>query len=200
MMGMELLSVWYDRWGLGRPTGIGIPEASGRPPRATFDGPLAERQAKLWFSGHRAGPGGGYADPDGQRRRDDSRATALWMRPPSAERCGRQRPGHPPRAAEDGQQHRRFPTAGPRTPDKVDLNLSPAGLAAARDGMQPRHQQQGRHWTRAFSPKAPEELNGIAFCAKTGTAQAPHFMMKFMDEHGKPVARRAGAKPVLYGP
>ena len=41
-MGIDLLSVWYDRWGLGRRTGLGIPEAVGRLPR-DFDGPVAER-------------------------------------------------------------------------------------------------------------------------------------------------------------
>ena len=49
-LGLERLCVGFDRFGLGRPTGIGIAEARGRLPR-DFDGPHTERQDKTWFSG-----------------------------------------------------------------------------------------------------------------------------------------------------
>src|SRR3712207_7694455 len=49
-MGMEVLSQWYERFGLGRPTGVGIPEARGRLPRE-HKGPAADVMGKTWFAG-----------------------------------------------------------------------------------------------------------------------------------------------------
>lgn len=42
------LSRWFDRFGLGRPTGIGLPESRGRLPR-DFEGPASHRRATAWF-------------------------------------------------------------------------------------------------------------------------------------------------------
>jgi cell division protein FtsI/penicillin-binding protein 2 len=51
-MGLEGLSVWGERFGLGRVTGVGIAEARGRLPRAyADDGPAIDRRYRTWFAG-----------------------------------------------------------------------------------------------------------------------------------------------------
>jgi penicillin-binding protein 2 len=49
-LGMAGLSAWYERFGLGRPTGVGIPEARGRV-RSNDGGPAADVMGKTWFAG-----------------------------------------------------------------------------------------------------------------------------------------------------
>ena len=168
-LGMDGLSFWFDRFGLGRPTGIGIPEARGRLPR-DFEGPLSDRQYKTWFSGIGQDPVAAtpiqMANVATTIARD-----GLWMRPrllsdADANTLG-VRPVEP--------RPKEAPTPGmSRTyyPDRVDLNLSRAGLAAAKDGMErvvSGKAGTGKGVLRGASP----QLAAISLCCKTGTAQAP---------------------------
>jgi penicillin-binding protein 2 len=186
-LGMDGLSVWFDRFGLGRPTGIGIPEAHGRLPR-DFEGPLWDRQCKTWFSGIGQDPVA--ATPiqmanvaatiarDGiwmrPRLLDDQEAQALGIRPAEP------RPANAPATY--------LPTY---YPDRVDLNLSRAALAAAKDGMQ--RVVKGKAGTgKGVLRGASPELEAIGLCGKTGTAQAPRFGIRLKDEHHKPVLDEHG--------
>ncbi len=91
-LGMQGLSMWYDRWGLGRPTGIGIPEAYGRLP-SQFIGPLWATRQKTWFSGIGQDPV--RATPIQMANIAATIARGgVWMRPP-ARRRRRPRSGHP---------------------------------------------------------------------------------------------------------
>jgi penicillin-binding protein 2 len=50
-LGLSGLRSWFDRFGLGRPTGIGIPESSGRiPPDSALGMPRWRADASKWFS------------------------------------------------------------------------------------------------------------------------------------------------------
>lgn len=42
-------SLWFSKFGLGRPTGIGLPEASGMLPDS-FEGPAGRRRSVAWFA------------------------------------------------------------------------------------------------------------------------------------------------------
>ena len=149
------------------------------------------RQAKLWFSGIGQDPVAAtpiqMANVAATIARD-----GVWMRPrlvsdADANALGIH-PGPPRAATSAGGGDSR-----PAYPDKVDLNLSKAGLAAARDGM---HRVTS---TRAGTglpllSHAPAELAGIAFCGKTGTAQAPRFQMCVKDARGNPVLNAEGKR------
>ncbi len=186
-MGMDDLSVWYDRWGLGRPTGIGIPEARGSLPR-DFSGPVWDRQCKTWFSGIGQDPVAAtpiqMANVAATIARD-----GVWMRPrllsdAEAARLGVNLPG--PRAAEVAGG----PDARPSVPDRVDLGLSRAGLAAAKEGMY--RVVTSKAGTGTGLLRGSEILPQIPICGKTGTAQAPPFAIKLRDEKGRPILDQNG--------
>ena len=192
-LGMDGLSVWFDRFGLGRPTGIGIPEAHGRLPR-DFEGPLWDRQYKTWFSGIGQDPVAAtpiqMANVAATIARD-----GIWMRPrllsdPEAQSLGI-RPAEPrPANAPAGYQLVYYP-------DRVDLNLSRAALAAAKDGMQ--RVVKGKAGTgKTVLRGASPELVEIGLCGKTGTAQAPRFGVKLKDDHHKPVLDEHGRQIYDY--
>jgi penicillin-binding protein 2 len=192
-LGMEGLSIWFDRFGLGRATGIGIPEAHGRLPR-DYQGPLWDRQYKTWFSGIGQDPVAAtpiqMANIAATIARD-----GIWMRPrllpdPEALELGI-RPAEPlPPGAAPG-------TAPTYYPDRVDLNLSRAALAAAKDGMQ--RVVRGKAGTgKGVLRGASKQLEAIPLCCKTGTAQAPRFGIKLRDEHGKPLLDEHGRQRYDY--
>ncbi len=79
-------------------------------------------------------------------------------------------------------------------PDRVNLNLSPAAIAAAKDGME--RVVTGRAGTgTGVLHFASEQLKSIKLCCKTGTAQATPFRVRLKDGNGRPVVDQTG-KPV----
>ncbi len=108
-LGLERMSVWMDRFGLGRPTGIGLPERAGQLPRSyPADGP--EHRSISWFCG--IGQAYVLATPIQMANVAATIArNGVWVRP---------------RLLADA-------SAGPV--ERVDLNIDPAVIAAVRDGM-----------------------------------------------------------------
>ncbi len=109
-LGLERLSVWMDRFGLGRPTGIGLPERSGQLPRS-YHGPT--QRSVSWFCG--IGQSHVLATPIQMANVAATIARdGIWMRP-------------------------KLVSGGPAVPgateDRVDLHLDPAALAAVKEGM-----------------------------------------------------------------
>jgi penicillin-binding protein 2 len=106
---IEGLREWYDKFGLGRPTGVGLPESAGRVP--SLDTPAARRRSVAWFAAI------------GQ---DQMAATPIQMANVAATIARNgvwQRPTLVPRE--------RF-AAG----DRVDLHLNPEAVRMARIGME----------------------------------------------------------------
>lgn len=193
-MGLEGLSVWGERFGLGRATGVGVPEARGQLPRAyPADGPAIDRRYKTWFAGIGQDPVAAtpiqMANVAATIARD-----GVWMRPrlvaaDEAKRLGVALPDlrpAPQRPGDDGQ-----PAAN--WPDVYDLNLDAGAIAAARDGMV-RVVYGSAGTGKGVAQKAPL-LAGIRIAGKTGSAQAPRFAIKLrdpatgqvlLDEKGRP--------------
>lgn len=168
-LGIEGLSYWYDRFGLGRPTGIGIAEASGRLP-SSYRG--SDRRMTAWFAG--IGQGQVAATPIQMANVAATIARdGLWMRP----RLIVDEPGL-------GKGD-----ASPASPETRDLQLSPDAVAAAKAGM----------WkvvnTRAGSGFEHLHRDDVSIAGKSGSAQAAKFSIPLRDEHGQ-VVRGDNGKPL----
>lgn len=108
-MGIEGLSYWFGQFGLGRPTGIGIAESSGRLP-SDFNGPAWRKRAIKWFGA--IGQGQVWATPIQMANVAATIARdGVWVRPHLI-------------AGEDSKPS-----------DRVNLHLNPQALAEAQDGM-----------------------------------------------------------------
>ncbi|HEX8912044.1 MAG TPA: penicillin-binding transpeptidase domain-containing protein, partial [Humisphaera sp.] len=185
-MGMDGLSTWYERFGLGRPTGLGIPEARGRLPRS-YVGPALDRRYKTWFSGIGQDPVS--ATPIQMANVAATMARGgRWYRPrlvsaDVAAQAGVKLPALTPAARDvdpDDADPGQAPAAPPEDwPEAYDLQLNPAAVAAMRDGMQ--RVVYGRAGTgKPVARKAPA-LDGIRICGKTGTAQVGRFALPKRD-------------------
>jgi penicillin-binding protein 2 len=178
-LGMDGLSYWMERFGLGRPTGIGIEEARGRLPNS-YQG--ANAKFATWIAGIGQGPVAAtplqMCNVAATIARD-----GIWMRPTLL-------------TVEDSGALRRTKVAMPATtqssgvaiaftswrdvPDRVDLKVSPAALNAAHEGMFKVVNTRGGTGTALHSTV-------VTVAGKTGTAQAARFTMPACDEHGKPI-------------
>lgn len=170
-MGMGTLAMWYDRWGLGRPTGLGIGEARGLLPRLD-NVPRVQRQMTTWFAG--IGQGSIHATPIQMANVAATIArNGIWKRP---------------RLIAPDEQ-RPFDPQGLGA-DEVDLHLSPAGLVEARDGML--RVVNSRAGTGVILVRDSKILrNHVMIAGKTGTAQAAKFSV---------VLREPGTNKVLRDP
>jgi penicillin-binding protein 2 len=165
-LGMEDLSDWMERFGLGRPTGVGIKEVAGRIP-GEFVGSRTEQQHTTWFAG--IGQGDVNATPIQMANIAATIArNGIWMRPRLV--------------VEDVPRYKNDPN-----PDRVDLHVSPAAVAAARQGM-----------INVVNTDAGTgndlKVPGLLVAGKTGTAQAAVFTIVECDEKGKAILDENGNK------
>lgn len=169
-LGIERLSAWYDRFGLGRATGIGIGEARGRLPR-NFPASLAALRRSTGFFG---GIGQGYiaatpiqmANAVAMIARD-----GVWMRPVLVLNG----PGGLAPALKGGDWQ--------KVPDRVDLQLPADYFKAARLGMF--NVVNGAAGTGKALVAGDKLLKALGLCGKTGTAQAARFSILLRDDNGK---------------
>jgi cell division protein FtsI/penicillin-binding protein 2 len=152
-LGNKKLSEWYLRWGLGRPTGVGIAEVSGLIPSA-FKGPERDRRMANLFCG--IGQGLVHATPIQMANVAATIARkGIWKQPSLIA----------PTAA--------MPFDQPHAPD-VDLHLSPEGLVEAKAGMV--RVVSAPAGTGTFLVSHSKMLKGhVKIAGKTGTAQAAKF-------------------------
>ena len=127
---MEGLAYWFGRFGLGRPTGIGIAETIGHVPGEAGElrhGRI-QRAFVTWASG--IGQVNVMATPIQMANVAATFArNGIWMRPrliANAPKLSAYKPRNI--GAGDAKDWEDIP-------DRVDLKLSPEGLAAARKGM-----------------------------------------------------------------
>ena len=178
-LGLDGLSHWMGVFGLGRQTGIGIPEARGRLPNSvpsTF-GQAELNQAK-WFGGIGQGQVGAsplqMANVAATLARD-----GLWMRPHLV-----------PTDTMRELARRSTATIGYRwsdVPEQVQLPISAEAVAAAKEGMK-------RVANSAAGTGVLERKDGLIAAGKTGTAQAAPFTIPTLDENMKPVFDEKGKK------
>ena len=176
-MGPNLLCQWYDRWGLGRATGIGIHETAG----------LREDQSY--------GKGGGVA-LDYRRinclagmGQDKTLATPLqianaaaalarggvWMRPRLL----------------TAQTQAALDAVHPRSgPDVVDLHLSPAALAQTKIGMRKVVIGEDGRGDGGTGPLEGDRPPWLTVAAKTGTADTSPFTYLAKGPDGRLVRQR----------
>lgn len=180
-LGIDRLSSGYEKFGLGHPTGIGITEVSGRLPR-NCPQPIPSLRRMIGFS---AGIGQGYIAATPIQMANATATIArngIWMRPrlilPNS----------------DGSTAAVREGAYGTSSDRVDLQLPPQALAAAREGMF--RVVNGRAGTGKALVAGDKLLQTAMICGKTGTAQASKFMVPVRDESGK-IVRRPDGRPKL---
>jgi penicillin-binding protein 2 len=169
-LGIDRLSEWYEKFGLGRPTGIGIGEAKGRLPR---DFPV-HLQVRRRITGFLAGIGQGYIAATPIQMANAAAMIArdgVWMRPILV--------------MPDETRKRPAMRTGPwqSIPDRVDLHLPPEALKAAKLGMF--NVVNGRAGTGKALVAGDKMLQELGLCGKTGTAQAARFSVIERDASGK---------------
>ncbi|MCY2955246.1 MAG: penicillin-binding transpeptidase domain-containing protein [Planctomycetota bacterium] len=158
------LSYWFHQFGLGRKTGIGIPEWPGYvPDDYTGDAVFPSMQ---WFAA--IGQGQIAATPLQMANVAATIARdGIWVRP---RLLTNDADAPPPRNA----RHEEI------IPDRRDLKASPAAIAAAKQGM-----------IRVVNSRAGTGLAlrdpQILIAGKTGTAQVPPLRRKRIDQNGQVV-------------
>ena len=169
MMGMRELSYWFDQFGLGRPTGIGIEESAGMipdPVDASIHSPL---RIWTWFAG--IGQGRVHATPLQMANVAATIArNGIWMRP---------------RLVSDDDR-----SLAPDGPDTVDLHLAPQSVAAVREGMRRVVNSDAGTGTGILPenqdpPEADDPLRGIEIAGKTGSAQTTLMTIPLRDADGE---------------
>ncbi len=154
-LGMDALCYWYDQWGLGRETGLGITESRGRLPRLK-DATDAQKRTTTLFAG--IGQGQVAATPIQMANVAATIARkGIWKRP----RLFAPDPALPFEPSNLGQ-------------DTVDLRLSPEGLAEAKAGMV-RVVNSAAGTGIILVRNSPILKNRATIAGKTGTAQAAKF-------------------------
>jgi cell division protein FtsI/penicillin-binding protein 2 len=189
-MGIAKLSAWYDRFGLGRRTGIGIEENRGLLYR-----PSAQMPPEALIQAYPMGIGEGQYVQATPIQMANVAATlarnGVWMRPRLVA------------ADETGRRGGR--SSEPADTDRVDLHLSPAALAAVQTGMRevcteggsgymilPKNVDQGPD----EPPLDQDPLLNIQIAGKTGSAQTGGFMS--LVDHG-PDGKPTGVRLIHFG-
>jgi len=170
---MERQHYWYNRFGLGRPTGIGLPEDSGHVPKPeNYAG--GERRLQTWFAG--IGQSTVTATPIQMANVSATIARdGIWMRP---------------RLLEDE----------PMKPgDSVDLHIPPAAVEAVKLGMYRVVNALGGTGHMYHGPTS-DPIDDIRIAGKTGTPQASRLTVPARDENGQIISEDGRAKRVLVDP
>ncbi len=172
-MGMHALVYWFDRFGLGRPTGIGIEESRGLVPDGIDTAKNSPRRMWTWFAG--IGQGMVHATPIQMANVAATLARGgMWVRP---------------KLYTGAEAAASMPAADPTNPDRVDLHLTPEAVDAVHRGMIAVTQEIGGtgRGIRAdeqlqIDPNDP--LARIVIAGKTGSAQAAMLTVPVRDEKG----------------
>jgi len=179
-LGIERLSDWFGRFGLGRITGVGIAEARGRLPMS-FPLPGWRRRSAGWF----AGIGEGFISATPIQMANVAATIArrgIWMRPTLLA------------GNADGQPPALRLGAAADLPDRVDLHLNPAAMDAAQQGMY--LVVNSKAGTGKKLVAGDDILAAAMICGKTGTAQTSPLVVPMLDATGQAMLDPAG-KPLM---
>lgn len=169
-LGIGGLSYWYDRFGLGRPTGVGIAEMSGRIP-SDF---VAQRRAERGISWSSAiGQSQVAATPMQMANVAATLArSGIWVRPTLV-----------PRSADALSVAARPPAPATNPspwPERVDLGLSQQAIAEAHDGM-----KRVVNSPAGTGKAARSDDPGVLTAGKTGSATSAPLKLVRRDASGK---------------
>jgi penicillin-binding protein 2 len=171
-MGMTRERYWYDRFGLGRPTGVGLPETTGRIPNPV-NIPRALLREQTWFAGIGQGPV--MATPMQMANAVATIARdGVWMQPELIE----------------GQAN---------SQTRVDLGFSAVAMAAVKRGMWAVVNKDGGT-AKIPHGDPPDEVDRIVVAGKTGTSQVPPMSIVLRDEQGRPVMEDGQVQYVRVNP
>jgi penicillin-binding protein 2 len=163
-LGLDGLSAWYGKFGLGRPTGIGISEYPGRLP-SSYVG--AQKAFATWSAGIGQGPVAAtplqMANVVATIARD-----GVWVRPTLLDAPGFTNP--------------EIEKLGPA---RVSLGLPLDAVRAAKEGMV--RVVNSKAGTGTFIRR-----DDVLLAAKTGTAQAAALSVVLRDEKGAPLLDENG--------
>lgn len=160
-LGEDGLRTWFDRFGLGRPTGVGVAEVSGMIP-GDEPVPAMYRRSSIWFSG--IGQAQVHATPIQMANVAATIARGgLWMRPHLV-----------PYGTEVKNP--------PKIPDEVDLHLNQQAVALAHDGMT-------RVVNGAAGTGKPLHEDDLLIAGKTGSAQAAPLRVVQRDDDDQIIKR-----------
>jgi penicillin-binding protein 2 len=165
-LGMEKLSKWFNKFGLGKLTGIGIPESPGSVP-TSYRGPADEKRFATWISA--IGQGTTTATPLQMANVAATIARGgVWTRPRLIpESYGLAPTSRPANAMQE---------------DRVNLGLPKDAIAAAQEGMRRVVN------TRAGSAYGIVRRDDLVIAGKTGTAEtASPVRVVVRDAAGRPV-------------
>lgn len=171
-MTMNKLSAWFDRFGLGRPTGIGIEENPGLIYRPT-DANKILAQTQTWSAG--IGEGHIQATPIQMANVAATFARdGIWMRPRLI-------------AADDLGRFTTRPSVTPG-PDVVDLHLSADALQAVQKGMREVCSLDGSGAAilpeKQDPPLDQDPMRQIPIAGKTGSGQTGKLMTLLQRDAG----------------
>jgi len=165
-LGMDALSGWYDRFGLGRRTGIGIPEVTGSLPNA-FKGPTYLRRWTTWLAG--IGQGQVSATPLQMANVAATIARGgVWVRP---------------KLIDDDRLSR----TSTGSPDRVDLGLSSDAVRRVQQGM-------WNVVNKPYGTGHAIYRTDVDVSGKTGSAQAAKFSVEVRDESGNVLRDATGRR------
>ena len=176
-LGMNPLTEWMHRFGLGRRTGIGIEEFKGRVPGDAP--PSYGRDRSTVYYG---GIGQGYVAATPIQMANIAATIArdgIWMRP---------------KLIEPDPDTNKVPALHPGAvgvPDVVDLHLDPDAIKACKLGMI--NVVNGP----AGTGKAAH-MDELLVAGKTGTAQAAPFKLLVHDRKGQPILDAEGKRQYTY--
>ncbi len=179
-MGIDRLSEWMGKWGLGHVTGIGIAESPGRVPNQV-PVPAYLRRSTAWFAG--IGQGKVLATPLQMANVAATIARGgIWVRPTLLSSADKSRLD-----TLKARQPSTMPVkeAASLGPDRYDLHIKPAALAAAHSGMVKVVN------TEAGTAKVMARTDMVV-AGKTGTAQAAPFRYRLRDKDGNFLTDAAG--------
>jgi penicillin-binding protein 2 len=176
-LGLTRTREWFERFGLGRASGLGIAEARGRLPDASR---LARWQVPsiTYFAG--IGQGQVTATPVQMANVAATIARdGVWMRPRLV-------------AAE---LLAKSPTSAPADPDRVALDVPLTAIRAVQEGMR---NSVARPSGTCYPVQARMRELGITVAGKSGTAQAAAYRIPQRNLDGTPVRDESGR--IVYQP
>jgi len=173
-MGIDLLTTWMGKFGLGRRTGVGLEEYKGRVPGDAPSEPGQNRRDM----GLTGGIGQGYVAATPIQMANVAATIArggIWMRPKVIMRYSKDGATPP------------LHSGAMEGPDVVDLHLDPEAVAACKLGMINVVNSRAGTGTAAH-------MQELLIAAKTGTAQAAPFKILARDAKGQPLLDAQGRR------